>query len=107
MHAASAQLQLETRGSPLAVSNTNMQAWNTGRFRVNKDQLATATDQLLVCGVKKVRFGRGSAIAIEAGGDESIVDQPVYVRRASRPSTLLSVAIFLCGGAIGFSIVWM
>jgi hypothetical protein len=83
-----------------------MQAWNTGRFRVNKDQLATRTDQLLVCGVKKARFGRGSVAVMEAGGDESIVDRPVYVRRRSRPGTLLSTGIFLIGAVIGFSAVW-
>lgn len=84
-----------------------MVAWNTGRFRVNKGQLATATDQLLVCGVKKAGLGRSSAVAIEPGGDSSVVDRPVYVRPASRPGLLLSSALFFAGGVIGFSIVWL
>ena len=71
-----------------------MLGWDSGRFHINEDQLATATDRLLVCGVKKPR---SSVRTIEPppAAAESIV-------RSARPSATIGTLVFCCGGVLGF-----
>jgi hypothetical protein len=80
-----------------------MISWSTGRFRVNKDQLATPTDRLLVCGVKKARIARGSAMTLDTPLTEQIT-VPALVR-TDRPSAKLGTFVFMVGAALGFAIV--
>jgi hypothetical protein len=82
-----------------------MIGWSTGRFHINEEQLATATDRLLVCGVKKPRIGRGSSPVVEAPVSEPSVTETIAVPVLARPTAALGTFVFAVGIALGFGVV--
>ena len=86
--------------------------WNSGRFHINADQLATPTDRMLVCGVKKYDVGRGSAPVVDAPLVEVPLVEPIaellegpFVLRSARPTTAIATLVFFIGGVLGFGAV--